>query len=436
MMIRKSTVLIVSSVVWLAATTARAQGGDGKAPVAAVGPVVAALFGLDRAAVRDAPPAQDEAVGAGEAVCIKSYPWPWAGGFQEKKFARLDTDAMRRIRDRNDSIAARLLAGDPALKEGADPGEPDRTLRRRISGDDLEQVRLYGDFLLLRFLVMERSIPAALDFVAKLRAKRDLTVRPVKLTYEEKHTYYSRQSLRNMIVALELTARALDPRDRGRGVPALAAEVLDVRGALAEYKSIAGDPSEIILRRLVEVEEQLRDASEAERPKLLDNFPGLAGRVATDEATTIYLRGRRLHAVRIEAFRASEIEPARAAADFQAHCRRALRERTRGGRRSVHAFAEGDRRAIEFAEGPAIALEPEDYRRLEKGEPLPADHPLTRALASVSREKPRPELVMWADPLQERDGPARRNALGIVAAIKRAYPDVRLAQEPADLPSR
>jgi hypothetical protein len=362
----------------------------------------------------------------GGRVCIKSYPWP--GGFSDERFRKMTAASMRKVRDGIDSLTTRFEAGDPGLKDdvGRLPSH-ERQLYRELPNEDPEQIRLYGDFLCLLTMNREGRYEEVLKFLAQVGGRHDLTVRPGG-DWGEESTYFSRQSLRNKMAVLGYTARVTARADSAADVFRLAAEFLDDRPALLPHQNLVGDPTVIILDRLAEQAERLPlDAPAAERRKALDDVTQLAGFSRSGRETTLYLQGRRLHAVVVdENGLARLVDPDDAAETFRSSALEAIRTGTTEKQTLFHAMKYGDEFEIDFPGGRQVKLSAEDWQRLQKGEPLPKGHPLTRALAGAGKE-----VVLWDNPLLRKDGPQLRAARDLVAALGKCFPDrkVRLAGE-------
>jgi hypothetical protein len=414
---RRSALIGLGSVLLIAAFVTAAAPPRTSPPRRSA---MARLFDVPVSAVDDF---RDE--GGGERVCIKSFPWPW-GGFDQKKYMGFKARQMKELRDHLDSITARYQAGDPSLEKDLldRPAHEREHYRNLKTGHDIEQIRLFCDLLHVRFLRREFRNDEVVRYLARQRIKYDVTARFVRIDDLDKSTYFSRQTLRNMIVAEELAARASSARRNLASTVALLADCLNTKDALRSVVGpelrLATDPTAGALSQLFAAQAQLR----LDRPRW--ERPTVAGAWRSGSRITVYFHGKRLHTVVIDndEFEARPVDPARAAVEFEKHVRDSLRAGSRDGIRLFHVLKVAQEYEIDFGEGKPIFLTESDAQQLARGEKLDTAHPLTLRLAA----HPDACWVRWLDPLQQMGGPLEADAEAFTLALSRGYPEALICQ--------
>jgi hypothetical protein len=74
-----------------------------------------------------------------------------------------------------------------------------------------------------------------------------------------------------------------------------------------------------------------------------------------------------------------------------------------------------------------IPITQSEHSKLQKGIPLPEDHPLTKELQAVSNSQ---ALVMYSHPLMLRKGPLQTKADDFAFVLAKAYPGTRIYRDP------
>lgn len=137
-------------------------------------------------------------------ACIKSYAHQFPGGLD----ALLEFDP-KALKANLDSLRA-AFANPRNL-----PLVKDNPLSVRMAlihiGWDREQVLLFGSYLLIRSHYQNGDYDNALAVIADLRKEYPITVQPVVWDELQQATYFSANTLRNMIASVEYMAKVRQP---------------------------------------------------------------------------------------------------------------------------------------------------------------------------------------------------------------------------------
>jgi phosphopantetheinyl transferase (holo-ACP synthase) len=175
-----------------------------------------------------------------ERACVRSYSSGFPG--KEEAFLKANSTALRKDLDQLPALfepSAKLTGQQLALAMGTDP-----QWQRKYEiaqGWDRTQVLLWGNFFYVRQLYKERAYKKVIVEVARVRKTFGLTVAPLKnWDKAEANTYFSQQSLRNMLANLEYGAKA-QLADTPEAKEALAKAFAADRDALKPFYKFTGD---------------------------------------------------------------------------------------------------------------------------------------------------------------------------------------------------
>jgi hypothetical protein len=112
------------------------------------------------------------------------------------------------------------------------------------TGWDREQVLLWGSFFYIRKLYSEGDFSTASTEIAKVREQYGLVVKPLEhWDKAEEATYFSSQSLKNMIAIVDLRIRAKALGNDPKSFSEIGKEFIGERDALKPFFKLAGDPT-------------------------------------------------------------------------------------------------------------------------------------------------------------------------------------------------
>lgn len=137
-------------------------------------------------------------------ACIKSYAMQFPGGLDA-----LTKFEPRALKANLDSLRA-AFANPKDLPLDINNPLSVRMLYIRI-GWDREQVLLFGSQLLVRALYQNGDYDSALSVIANLRKEYPITVKPLTWDEVQEHTYFSADTLRNMIASVEYLSKVRLP---------------------------------------------------------------------------------------------------------------------------------------------------------------------------------------------------------------------------------
>jgi serine/threonine protein kinase len=231
-------------------------------------------------------------------VCIRSYPWPWAGEEFGEKLRNLTPDEMKRIRDSVEAITDRYESGE--LRSAAARNALSQTEQFYLGdldkGLNRTQVRLYGEFLYMLYLSRDKRFLEVISAAEQARSRYGITVRPVVLSEGERQveqaTYFGVDTLGNMITLIDYRARAeVLPQDPKTTI-GFVTSFLDERSALLQCldTGIVPDPTDLILKRI--------GALDAYRKKL-SGHPNLDDVREDGDGILLRLQGKKKHTLRV-----------------------------------------------------------------------------------------------------------------------------------------
>jgi|SRR5919108_2473979 hypothetical protein len=180
---------------------------------------------------------------AQERSCIKSYLGPAIDSFPS-----MTSNQMKNIRDHTNTLIQEYVR-DPAplfnkVASNKLPLEDILVVYHLTKGKNLDLFRLYGDLLYLKLLLKEQNFAEAHSRVQELRRTYNLTVAPSILDTGDEHTYFSKQTLHNLILLQGYSAQAqLKPEDFVSGSHILENFLKD-RPSFASVFVFQEDPSE------------------------------------------------------------------------------------------------------------------------------------------------------------------------------------------------
>jgi len=207
-------------------------------------------------------------------ACLRGYSWGFPGG--ESAFLKADSDALRIDLDHLTDLfdryqqAVTLPAATFPLKEGpfsraallesakvplfkrlanGDPCD-ERRVEEMSEGWDKTQVLLWGNWFYIRTLNHEEQYAKALQEIDRVRSSFGLELVPLH-TWDkaEDATYFSPQTLRNMILILEYRAKAAVYAHDQLSVTNNAKDFLLHRYELSpHFEMTGGDPTRFILK--------------------------------------------------------------------------------------------------------------------------------------------------------------------------------------------
>lgn len=346
-----------------------------------------------------------------ERACIKDYPWPWPElegaktpkEFDQKfhaRFSKLNATEMGKIWEQNEAglanaaynatllkhaqastkdedpakhpdndvreLAKNLTAAQVLEKIGALSSDELRCARFVLRGKDIEQVRLYGDFLYLWCLVREKQYEQVVKVAKTIFSKRPLKFKGVTDDWTVNSTYYSKEALGNMICLCEYQAKAKSLPPHSEEVSKLAANFLDHHSGLRPLLRVPSvDPTETLLTR--------------------------------EEA----------------------IEP------FQTYCRKIVNDRSTKNMRLFNVMKQKDGYTIDFPDSP-VHVTSAEVEELNRGKPLSDDHAFSKAI----RKSADSSLVLFANPFMLKPSQWQTEGDNFAFAIQRAYPEIRVYRDP------
>jgi hypothetical protein len=180
-----------------------------------------------------------------ERACLKSYSDGFPGG--EEAFLKADSETLRKDLDHVDGLFTQYAAAGNFAKGAGN--EPDQHRKTHIElGWDREQVLLWGNFYYIRRLFEEGKFKQVLVEVTRVRKTFSLEVRPLASWDKlEEATYFSKQSLRNLISTMDYRAQAKLPTTTTARV-ILADDFIAKRDALKPFFKMTGDPTREMLK--------------------------------------------------------------------------------------------------------------------------------------------------------------------------------------------
>src|SRR3954452_5725956 len=193
--------------------------------------------------------------------------------------------------------------------------------------------------------------------------------------------------------AKQYLARAEKDRGNPEASAELVSDFLDQHWPITDNES-AAVAGKTVLSLLSDPGRLGFDQPNWKRYETLGHLKAVEGVLEADTHTTVYLRGRKPHAIQI--FRDGRVEvldDTANLAEFSSYCHTDIRNHSTSEMAlfDVEATGEGGREI--YLAGKTIRVTPSELSLLRSGQPLSADHPLTLAMYSGSKAK-----VMYSNP--------------------------------------
>ena len=178
-------------------------------------------------------------------ACLKSYSSGFPGG--EEAFLKADSKSLRKDLDNVEELFKQYKGG---AKFAGDKSDSQHTRKLHIElGWDREQVLLWGNYFYIFCLYREGNYERVVSEVERVRKTFGLSVRPLtSWDDQEQLTYYSRQSLRNLIALIDYRAQnRMDADDSDLQIK-LAKDFIAARPAFLPFLKEDNDPTAEIIR--------------------------------------------------------------------------------------------------------------------------------------------------------------------------------------------
>lgn len=199
-------------------------------------------------------PANEFEIGQVQRPCLKSYPWPehkflsaqQKSQDNEEKSA-VTANEMLKIMNTNNVIAENFKAtSSNDIFAAANDMHEMIALYRLKEGMLPEQINLFGAFLYLYTLTRENRYQEALDFSKKIISDKKITAAPTIYDDLEQATYFSKQSLSNLIIILQYTAISYLAEGTLKDQQENLADYSKIRKNLVNQFKIVPDPYEYL----------------------------------------------------------------------------------------------------------------------------------------------------------------------------------------------
>src|SRR5208337_3674808 len=337
-----------------------------------------------------APPLQDRLEADYEERGVKAFLWP-DGEFPPDKasFARYlsvaSPDRLARLRDRAQLTIKHTESADPS--ERAAVSEADGEV---IRTQGAARLRLYGDLLLAEALLQGGRLTEAAKVAAEARARGDLGSLPRTGPDTSKGGPLTTEELACRLAAVEVQA-GLDnlPREP-KDVLTLLGQTLDQADAVLPFRA-RPDGVKSLLEAVgrIELDSLVPPGAAAwQQTEALGKLGPLIGLAREEGGVTLFLQREQLHGLQVTRRGKLTILTGE---DTYTHFRRLVAaEMERSKDRPMTLFNVsrrwGETVVTLAGNREDIVLRKEDEEKIVRGEPLPADHPLTLAV-EASREK-------------------------------------------------
>ncbi len=294
-------------------------------------------------------------------------------------------------------------------------------------GGSAEQMRLYADYLYCATALNEGKAEEIIACVADAR-KRSNPWRPrvVESDRAEEFTYYSEQSLINMLSSVEYSALAGRKMADANASLDLICRFLDDLPALEPHFETTSDPTEAVLGTLSDemIEGFNLDAPAWQRMQTLNKYPGLLGFFRDANGITLYLGKNGAHTLRYDGRDWEVLSADEAQNVFVQYCRARITSESNDNMKLFCTYPVSDGRVVQFSDGTTTKLTAQEDTALRSGTQLPSDHQISRALGDHKSH------VLFSTPLMEKDGSPLRDADAFMFALQRAYPQAKLIRDP------
>lgn len=174
-------------------------------------------------------------------ACVQSYAHQFPGGLDalrkfDPKPLKANLDSLRAAFDNTRNL----------------PFDADNPLSVRMAyirnGWDREQVLLFGSQLLIRAHYQRGEYESALTAISELRKEYPIVVRQVVWDEMQEHTYFSADTLRNMIASVEYLARVRLPGQTKAAMAQVVDAYMKDRSNLDPLGSFALNPDATMFR--------------------------------------------------------------------------------------------------------------------------------------------------------------------------------------------
>jgi hypothetical protein len=339
--------------------------------------------------------------------------------FRFETLQKLETMASRGLL--SDSQARKLLSGPEVLlydRIFSLPAVERRTALRLAAGADPEQIRLYADFLhCVAGNLPHESIER---YISQARQRNGITnIAVPNLDEAELFSYFTRQSLVNLLALYQYLDRAQPPPADAAEALGLVAEFLDDTPALRPYFPLATDPTPAVLATLTpRIITQLGLGAPAwQRMTALERYQPLHNLVRTTNGWLIFLGNRQLHALAFDGQRCQSIPLAAAAAALRHPLSTEFRQHEANPIVSVLSVLPTETgHWILFPDGIELAISHQDFSLLHLGITPPPRHPLSVAMGRCQ------PVVAFANPFAAKWTTAAADADEVALAFTRAFP--------------
>ena len=162
---------------------------------------------------------------------------------------------------------------------------------------------------------------------------------------------------------------------------------------------------------------QLTRLSDWKLKEVLNEYPELVGYASSDEFIDLYLAGSRVYLVRVERStgEASVYDEKMAGTILRQYSASEIEKNSSEAANLINVLPIGGRFKLASAT-TEIVLTPAEVRKLKRGLPLPASHPLSEMLSSS-----RPTVV-WSNPLIRKSGYALNRTESFIHLIQKSFP--------------
>jgi hypothetical protein len=179
-----------------------------------------------------------------ERLCLQSYPWPERERKDQTFYNYVEPARMLEIMNTVNQKAQRMLTDRVALKSASNPisSIQDQVLALLISnGININLIRSYGLLLYTKMLLKAGNYDEVIGMVGNSYLEK---VKPKTLDDAEEATYFSEQTIINMLALFRFQAESKKgPHDFQSGYKVLI-DFLQKRNALKSVMKMAGDPTE------------------------------------------------------------------------------------------------------------------------------------------------------------------------------------------------
>ncbi|MDB5356022.1 MAG: hypothetical protein JWN24_2475 [Phycisphaerales bacterium] len=237
----------------------------------------------------------------------------------------------------------------------------------------------------------------------------------------EGDTYFSKQTLSNAIGASEFRARAATAGNKPERVMKVVADYFDSREAVRSAEILVGDVEEALLDR---IDPEWFDSGKIE--DTIAAIPELAGAVPTNDGTSLFIRGKKLHVLDVRRGKVTMLDGMEAGKRFHELCRTEVRTKSTAEMRLFNIVRDADAGyLIDFPE-MSVSVNVDEYKTLRSGVPLPENHPFSQGMKASANQA----HVVYSNVLMRKVGPESAAADEFAFAVQRAYPLQRIYRDP------